>query len=62
MSDDELISWLTKDRDCDEAKARALIAQINVTTTHRKGNGSWSGLKGTDSQSALQEPDPKAAR
>jgi len=30
MSEDELISWLTKDRDCAEPKARALIAQVNA--------------------------------
>lgn len=30
MSEDELVAWLTKDRDCDETKARNLIAQVNA--------------------------------
>lgn len=29
-SEEEMIELLTKDRDCDEAKARALVAQVNA--------------------------------
>jgi DNA primase large subunit len=28
MNTDELVTWLTKDKDCDEQKARMLISQI----------------------------------
>lgn len=30
ISEDELTEWLTKDRDCDEEKARNLIRQVNA--------------------------------
>ncbi len=30
MDDDELVSWLTKDADCDELKARALVEQVQA--------------------------------
>ena len=28
MSNDELVTWLTKDKDCDEQKARTLVSQV----------------------------------
>ena len=30
MSEEELVQQLTKDKDCDEAKARAMIAQVSA--------------------------------
>lgn len=30
MSDEELLKLLTKDKDCDEAKARSMIAQVSA--------------------------------
>jgi hypothetical protein len=30
LSEDELIDWLSKDRDCDADKARSLLAQVNA--------------------------------
>ena len=30
LSEEELTSWLTKDRDCDEEKARLLVEQVNA--------------------------------
>ena len=30
LSEEELMSWLTKDRDCDEEKARLLVEQVNA--------------------------------
>lgn len=28
LSDDEIVDWLSKDSDCDEAKARAILVQV----------------------------------
>jgi DNA primase large subunit len=30
LDDDELVKWLAKDKDCDEKKARTLIAQVEA--------------------------------
>ena len=49
MSTDELLQWLTKDKDCDEEKARMLITQVqqrNYNPPRRETVIAWMERQG----------------
>jgi DNA primase large subunit len=49
MDEDELVSWLTKDKDCDERKARGLVEQVEArgyNPPKRERIMEWMGKQG----------------
>lgn len=49
LSDDELVQWLTKDKDCNEAKARSLVQQVaqrNYNPPRREKVLEWMNKQG----------------
>jgi DNA primase large subunit len=60
LTPDELIEWLTKDKDCDESKARALITQVeqrNYNPPRRERILEWMNKQGFPICPKPEDPD-----
>jgi DNA primase large subunit len=60
MSNDELVEWMKKDKDCDETKARALIEQVeqqNYNPPRRERVLEWMQRQGFPICPNPKDPD-----
>lgn len=60
LNNDELIQWLTKDRDCDDNKARSLIEQVeqrNYNPPRRERILEWMNRQGFPICPKPDDPD-----
>ncbi len=60
LDHDELVEWITKDKDCDEAKANSLIAQVeqrNYNPPRRERVLEWMQRQGFPICPKPEDPD-----
>lgn len=60
LTDDEIVGFLRKDRDCDEEKAQALLAQVNARDYNpptRQRILEWMGKQGFPICPEADDPD-----